>query len=242
MKTLIINASPWMDKGNTAVILEPFVEGLKEAGSEVEILYTKKLDIKPCQGEYTCWIKTPGECFQEDDMKMVIEKFYAANIIVFAAPLYVDGIPGPLKMFMDRLIPFAVPFIELRDNHCRHASHGVKPDPFRFALVSNCGFWELDNFDSIVSHMKAFCKNMGSEFCGALLRPHGGAVKPMMAMGNAMDDILEAARDAGRQIVNKGPISPDTLHTISKELLPRDLYIQYANEKFTEVLDKLAHG
>jgi len=242
MQTLVINGSPMMDKGNTALILKPFIEGIKEAGSDVDVLYTKKLIINPCQGEYNCWLKTPGECFQKDDMEMVIEKLKAADILVFAAPVYVDGVPGPLKMLMDRLIPFAVPFIDLRDDHCRHQGRECTNQVSRFALVSNCGFWELDNFDPMVVHMKAFCKNLKRDFCGALLRPHGGAVRPMMQMGGVVDEIFEAARDAGRQIVRNGPISEETLKIIGKELVSRDMYIEYANQSFTDVLNKLAHG
>lgn len=32
MKVLAINSSPKMDKGNTAMILTPFLEGMREAG------------------------------------------------------------------------------------------------------------------------------------------------------------------------------------------------------------------
>ena len=52
MNTIVINASPKMDKGITAAILTPFVDGMKEMRAEVEIYYTKKLNINPCQGEY----------------------------------------------------------------------------------------------------------------------------------------------------------------------------------------------
>ena len=80
MKVLAINGSPKMDKGNTALILGPFLEGMEEKGAEVEILYTKKLNIKPCEGEISCWIKTPGECFQKDDMEMVLAKLREADV------------------------------------------------------------------------------------------------------------------------------------------------------------------
>jgi len=31
------------DKGNTAAILTPFLEGIKKAGAEVEVYYTSKM-------------------------------------------------------------------------------------------------------------------------------------------------------------------------------------------------------
>ena len=37
MKVIAFNSSPRMDKGNTALILNPFLEGMREAGAEVEL-------------------------------------------------------------------------------------------------------------------------------------------------------------------------------------------------------------
>ena len=69
MKVIAINSSPNMGKGNTALVLDPFLEGMRKAGAEVELFYTKKLKINPCQGEINCWVKTPGKCLQQDDCR-----------------------------------------------------------------------------------------------------------------------------------------------------------------------------
>jgi len=239
MKAIAINSSPNMEKGNTAVILNPLLDGMKEAGADVEVLYTKKLDIKPCQGEFICWLKTPGECFQKDDMEMVRPKMSEADIWVLATPLYVDGMTGPMKNLVDRIIPMAQPFFEIRNDHIRHPGRG-ESRPKKTVLVSNCGFWELDNFDALVVHMKAICKNTNSEFSGALLRPHGPALKAMLEIGGLVEDVIEAARDCGRQLVRDGKISEETLNTVCRDLLPREDYFQNANKNFQQALDQRA--
>lgn len=238
IKALAINSSPGMEKSNTAVILNPFLDGMKEAGAEVEVLYTRKLDIKPCLGCFNCWLKTPGQCVQKDDMETVRPKMNEADVWVLATPLYVDGMNGPLKNLLDRIIPGAQPFFEMRDDHIRHPGRG-ESRPRKTVLVSNCGFWELDNFDALVVHVKAICKNTGNEFSGALLRPHGPAVKPMLEIGGLVEDVVEAAREAGRQLVRDGEISPQTLSTVSRDLMPREDYFQQANQSFQQSLDKL---
>ena len=238
MKVLAFNGSPRMGKGNTPLILTPFLDGMKEGGAEVELFYTKKLNINPCQGCFTCWLKTPGVCFQKDDMQMLHPKLRQADIWVLATPLYVDGMTGPMKNLLDRLIPLVQPFIELRDGHCRHPWRGER-ESGKVALVSNAGFWEMDNFEPLLVHMKAMCKNMGTEFAGALLRPHGEILKPLMEMGRSPDDVFEAAREAGRQLVEEGKMSPETLSIVSRELAPRESYVRGANRVFQQALDAL---
>ena len=238
MKVLAINSSPLMEKGNTAVILTPFLDGMKEAGAEVELFYTKKLKIKPCQGEFNCWLKTPGQCIQKDDMEIIRPRLAEADVLVLATPLYVDGMSGPMKNLIDRIIPLAQPFFEMRDGHIRHPGRG-ETRLQKMVLVSNCGFWEMDNFDPLVVHVKAICKNGAMEFAGALLRPHGPALKPMLEIGGLVDDVVEAAREAGRQLVRDGRISSETLNIVSRELMPMEDYFQMANQSFQQALDAL---
>ena len=236
MKVLAINSSPMMDKGNTAQILTPFIEGMRGAGAEVELLYTKKLKINPCQGEFNCWLRTPGECFQKDDMQKVLPKLCKADVWVFATPVYVDGITGPMKNLLDRIIPMAQPFFELREGHCRHPGReGTREG--KVVLVSNCGFWEMDNFDPLLVHMKAVCRNARREFAGALLRPHGPVLRRMVERGMSADDVFEAAKEAGRQLVEDGRMSPGTLEIVGRELMPLEMYVQTVNQYFQQVLD-----
>jgi len=233
MNVLAFNSSPLMAEGNTAKILNPFLEGMRNAGAQVELFYTKKLKINPCQGEFHCWIKTPGECFQEDDMQMLYPKLEDAEIWVFATPVYVDAVSGPMKNLMDRIIPIAEPFFELRDCHCRHPlREGVKKG--KVVLVSNCGLWEMDNFEPLLVHMEAACKNLDREFAGALLRPHGPGLEIVVGMGQSVDDIFDAAKEAGRQLVKDGKMSSETLNVVSRELIPQQAYLQVINEVFEQ--------
>lgn len=240
MKVMAFNCSPRMDKGNTAQILNPFLDGMKETGADVELLFTKRMKIKPCHGEFHCWIKHPGRCFQEDDMNDLYPRLHETDIIVLATPVYVDAVSGPMKMLLDRFIPMVQPLIELRDGHCRHVVREGHKTNGKLVLISNCGFWEMDNFDPLIVHMKAACKNMAREFAGALLRPHGEAIQNMLEMGMSLDDVFAAAKEAGVQLIRDGKMSDDTLNTVSRELMPLDMYLAGANMFFQQELDKIA--
>jgi len=139
---------------------------------------------------------------------------------------------------MDRLLPGVEPYFEMRENHCRHPlREGAKKG--KLVLVSNCGFWETDNFDPLIAHMKAFSKNASMDYAGALLRPHGGALQEMVTMGMPLKDIFDAAKEAGRQLVRDGQMSEEILAKVSREIMPRETYVQLANDSFREELRKL---
>lgn len=234
MKVVAINSSPNKDKGNTALILNPFLEGMKEEGAEIEIYYTKDLNISPCIGDHTCQIKTPGKCVLEDDMKWLFSKISEADVWVWASPVYCDGVTGPMKILMDRMIPGAQLFLEMRGGRLRHLPLG-KGKP-KMVLVSSCGFPEMETFDPMLAHMKSFCANANTEFTGALLRPTGPLFKGMLEKGAPVKDILEAAKDAGSQFVLEGKISGETLDIISRPLIPVEMFMQMANQFAHEAL------
>ena len=236
-KVLAFNSSPRKEKGNTALILNPFIEGMRDAGAEVDLYYSRDLKIKPCRGCFNCWLKTPGICSQKDDMQWLLPKMRDADVIVYATPVYSYGMTGQMKNLIDRMIVLAEPFMEVAEGRSRHiAGDGEKPR--KVVLVSNCGLWGIDNFDPLVVHVKKLCQDPPMEYAGALLRPHGEALRAMRDMGAPVGDIIDAATETGRQLISDGKMSQATLDVISRDLLPLDVYVKMANEQFRRVMAK----
>ncbi|UCD45341.1 MAG: flavodoxin family protein [Candidatus Bathyarchaeota archaeon] len=225
MKVLVINSSPHFDKGTTGGILAPFMEGMESAGVEVEILYASRLDVKPCLGCLKCWDTSPGKCIQDDDMQDLLPKIADADVLVLATPVYVDGMTAPMKAIIDRMVPLIHGTFEIRDDHCRHPiREGVKRG--KLVLVSPCGFTEMDNFDPLVAHVKAICKNMSREYAGALLRPYGWYFPVLARRGLPVERVLDACRKAGAQLILDGRFSEDVLREVSADLVPRDEVVE----------------
>lgn len=231
MNVLAINGSPHMDDGNTAIILTPFLDGMKEAGANVELFYTRKLKIGPCNGDLSCWFKNPGRCGQDDDMQMLLPKFKEADVIVWASPVYYSGITGPLKNLMDRQLPLFM-----------QGDAGKKRQ--KIVLVSTCGAWELSMFDPLLAQMNALYSmpEANSEFVGALLRPMADGMKEMIKAGETrlVDEIIQAAKEAGRQLVKEGRISEDIQKKVSKALMPQDAYYKAAQEMMDQLKKSMA--
>jgi len=231
MNVLAINGSPHMDDGNTAIILNSFLDGMREAGAKVELFYTRKLKIGPCNGDMSCWFKNPGKCGQTDDMQMLLPKLKEADVIVWASPVYYAGITGPLKNLMDRQLP-----LFMQENA------GSKRQ--KIVLVSTCGAWELSMFDPLLAQMNTLYSmpEANSEFVGALLRPMADGMKEMIKAGETrlVDEVIQAAKEAGLQLVKEGKISDEIQKRVSKALMPQGAYYKAAQEMMEQAKKSMA--
>lgn len=210
---MAINGSPKMEKGRTAKILTPFVEGMEKAGAMVELFYARRLNVKPCDGEFYCWNKKPGECYIEDNMQSLYPKLREADILVLATPVYIP-LPGEMQNLINRMVPLMDPVLK-RENGRTRARFRPDVKIRKFVLVSSSGWWEMGNFGTVLRTVKELAKDCNVEFAGALLRPHAGrmAENPRKA-----EEIFEAARQAGYQLVNEGRMSKSLLKIIGQPL------------------------
>jgi len=225
LKVLVINGSPRKDRAATGGVLSHFIEGMKEAKADVDVIYSKGLDIGDCRGCFNCWENTPSKCIQDDDMTEVLAKIADSDILVLATPVYVDGMTGSLKSLLDRSIPLLHGRFELRDNHCRHPRRAhVKAK--KLALVSVSGYTEMDNFDPLIEHVKGLSKNLVCEFVGSLLRPYAWMLDPASEQGAPVNDILEAIKQAGYELVSDGTMKEETLAAVARDIIPREEVIK----------------
>ncbi len=245
-KILVINGSPKGAKGNTEVIVSAFVEGMETEGASVKRLYTKDLKINPCCGCFRCWIETPGVCVHKDDMEVVLGEIDKADVLVLASPVYSDGVTGQLKTLLDRYLSRVKPFQVIRDGHCRHEKR-VCEGPKQLVLVSNCGFHEMDNFEPLLAQMKARAKNLQCEFAGALLRPHGPILPVILEHypsnspeRQKANQVLAAAKKAGRELAKDGKMAKKTLRGVSQDLLSVADYSAMVDFHFTVAIEEAA--
>lgn len=236
-RVLAFNSSPHAPEGATAMVLGPFLDGMRQAGAEVELLFPHRMDVRPCLGCLYCWTRTPGRCVQQDDMAGVLGKLAESDVVVYATPLYVDGMNAQMKVVLDRSIPLLLPFFVERDGHCRHDRREGYRDG-KVVLVSVSGFTETDNFDPLVAHVRAASANMRREYAGALLRPIANSLPELAQAGIDVSDVYAAAREAGQQLVAHGRMDDTTLARVSRELIPRDRYIQAVNVHFRRAMKK----
>ena len=66
-------------------------------------IFLKDYHIAYCLGCGAC--NTSHLCVQKDDMKPLLDKLVAADVIVLATPVYFYCMDGQLKTFIDRTVP-----------------------------------------------------------------------------------------------------------------------------------------
>ena len=231
IKAVAINGSPRKDKGNTAMILTPFIQGLTDAGAEVELFYTSRLEIKPCTcGKMQCWYDSPGECCIKDDMQLLYPKLRAADILVLATPVYIP-LPGAMQMVINRLVPLVEPYLESRQGRTRARFHkDVKIQ--KIILVSTGGWWEKENFGTVVRIVEELAEGASVEFGGAVLRPHAFMMKADGVFTQDGETVLNAVRRAGNDLVSYGEMDHETLEIISQPLISEEELIHRYNQIF----------
>ena len=218
VKALAINGSPRKDKGNTAMVLTPFIHGVTEAGAEVDLFYASKLKLKPCScGNMHCWYKSPGDCCIDDEMQLLYPKLKEADILIIATPVYIP-LPGAMQNVINRLCPLVEPYLEFRQDRTR-ARFREDVNIKKIVLVSTGGWWEKENMDTVVRIVKELAEDSSVEFGGAILRPHAFAMKQEGQFTKEGEEIVEELRKIGNELINDGIMNPGSIELISRPLI-----------------------
>ena len=99
---LVLMGSP-RKHGNSDRLADEFIRGAVERGSKAEKIFLKDENIKDCTGCCACQ-KNDGTCVLKDDMTAIYDKMEAADVIVFAGPVYFYTWNAILKRLIDRTI------------------------------------------------------------------------------------------------------------------------------------------
>lgn len=225
MKILVINGSPRGEGSNTMNLTHAFLEGAK--WKDAEIIDISKADVRGCEGCFSCWEKTPGNCVIKDSMADFLPKIIGADVIIWSFPLYSCGFPGKMKCFMDRMIPIALPFM---DKSSQTGAHPLRYDLShqRHFYISTCGFWTAEgNYDSIIKlleHGGGRDSKEFSIFCG-----QGELFNiPDPELKELTGAYLETVRKAGEEFASGG-ISPKTRELLAKPIFPKEIYESMAD-------------
>lgn len=118
-KILVLSTSPRIG-GNSETLADAFIKGAEEAGHETKkiCLYDKRIEF--CKGCLAC--QTTGKCILHDDADKIVAQMKAADVLVFATPIYFYEMSGQMKTLLDRTNPLFPAEYEFRDIYLLAAS------------------------------------------------------------------------------------------------------------------------
>ena len=116
MDILALNGSP-RRKGNTCHLVSEFFRGAREAGARTEELRAEELNLKYCRGCLRCNVLKRCS-LSGDDWPDISAKILAADVLVFASPVYFHHLSAPLKKILDRFRSFI--HVQITEEGLRH--------------------------------------------------------------------------------------------------------------------------
>ena len=218
-----ISGSPKAEKGRTAILLASFLNGMGAAGYATDVFHASRLDIQPCScGQMYCWTRDPGVCCIRDDMDLIYPRLREADVLILATPVYIP-MPGEMQNVVNRLCPLLDPSLELRGGRTR-AKLREGTAIRKLVLVSTSGWWERDNFGTLIRVCEEFAASAGIEFAAAVVRPHAYLMSRDGALTKDGESVLAAAERAGAELAESGAITAETLDAVSHPLVSQEDY------------------
>jgi len=197
MKVLGIMGSP-RRQSNTEILLDKALEGVREAGAEVEKIAVSELKVSPCREIYACL--KDGNCAIKDDMQWLYQKLLEVDHIVFASPIFFYGLTSQAKAIVDRCQALWVR---------KHVlGKGKEDNRIRRGVFISVGATQGERlFDGVVLTVKYFFDAIGVKYSGDLLVRGIDGKAQIREHPTALQDAFRL----GQQLV-----SPDIKRVISR--------------------------
>jgi len=220
MKILALNSSPrGGGQSKTELMLNSLVEGMRAAGAEVEVVDLREKTVKNCAGCFSCWTKTPGICIHKDDMtRELFPKWLASDLVVYASPLYHFSVNAEMKTFIERTLPVLEPFFLKHNGRTYHPLRGQPP---KIVVLSVAGLPDEKVFDPLsywVNYIYGGSHLEDKVLAAEIYRPMAEALTTPYFRDIA-GDILDATRQAGREIITSGKVSNDTMARVKQPMV-----------------------
>lgn len=255
MKILAINASQRGDKGYTHFLIERVFQGARTAGAECEEIILARHKINRCLSCHECQSKARYlNCVysDKDDVRAIFQKMRAADLIIYATPIYVFGMSSLLKMLVERFYGTGdSSILRVADSGLmfHHIDHTLCSQPF--VLLACCDNLEAEMPKNVVSYFRTFARFLDAPQVGTLIRNAGllsgyGQTAESLRRFPKLIGVYAAFEQAGRELATTGHIQPATQRRAKQDIVPAPLFswlkrlpLKPLKRKFVEEAQKM---
>lgn len=233
MHILAINGSHRGDKGWTRFLIDCLGRGATEAGATCEVVTLAKLKINRCLSCYQCQQDAHHlHCVYEDkdDAAGVMAKMAAADLLIYATPIYMMSLSSLLKTFLDRLYStMHIADMQLSESGLvhHHINPAISSKPFAALIVSSN--IEDASWRNAAHYFRTYARFMNAPLRGLLIRN----ATPLLDAARDPDkakrlpkvaQVYAAYEQAGRELASGSAIHPLTLRRANQEIVPVPLF------------------
>jgi len=248
MKITVINGSPKGKDSNTNIMVTAFLKGAQRAGATTVNIFLAEKEIKHCQGCFSCWFATPGQCIIKDDMSEIIAQGEGTDILVLATPLKYANLSSMLKVFIDRMLVLCNPYFQITPGGIRHPKKTVAAEAqssfyrAKLALMANGALSTRDHFQVISQWINKLAFYNHTEVIGEIYAHQGLLLNTQeKELRPVIDNYLQLLEQAGQEFVTMNRLSDETAKSLEQNFIPNDFYVEQVNSLFDSLLDKLEH-
>jgi putative sterol carrier protein len=144
----------------------------------------------------------------------LLPELVVSDLVVYATPLYYRTMNAVMHVFRERMLPISLPFSERRDgNRVFSMRHRLPPTVW----LSVCALPEQSEFN-VLSDFLHRTRHPDLSIVAEIYRTSSEALRHP-AFKKTLDDILEATKQAGHELVRSMKVSPVTLGRITQPLM-----------------------
>jgi multimeric flavodoxin WrbA len=119
MKVTILNGARENDH-RTGAVNELALQELARLSCETQSFSLRDAKIAYCQGDFECWIKTPGMCKADDDSRDIARAIINSDLVIYVTPITFGGYSSELKRALDKMICLIAPFFQTINGEIHH--------------------------------------------------------------------------------------------------------------------------
>jgi multimeric flavodoxin WrbA len=153
MKALALIGSP-RKQGNCDILADEVLRGAQEAGATIEKAYLDDLRIRPI-GEVADVVSARTDPRSDDDFPAILARFLEADLVVFASPVYWQGVSAQTKCFIDRL-----------SSYFRRPPYAERFDGKGYLVVCTFGRPEKETGEWVTKPMRATADVLRGRYLG----------------------------------------------------------------------------
>lgn len=101
MKNVVVISTSLRAGSNSDMLADKFIDGAVSVGNTVEKISLAGKNIAFCKGCLAC--QKLGRCVIDDDVNEIMKKVLAADVVVWATPIYYYEMSGQMKTLIDRM-------------------------------------------------------------------------------------------------------------------------------------------